>query len=170
MEWTDVLQQHRVRNRANNPPKEQRLLDAARQQISSTGTGSDMEDENENDKNGDNEGDACGDDSESAGKLDGNPKVLKYYSSAGAWVTAIGKAKEMFRRFTMLYNLFPLRDSHLQDAARILSKAVADLKEEDPTLMFDQSRFFDFNSFTISSLSTVFHQNRDMNIVVSCII
>lgn len=125
-----------------------------------------MEDDNESDKNGDNEGD----DSESTGKSDGNPKVLKYYSSAGAWVTAISKAKEVFRRFTMLYNLFPLRDSHLQDAARVLSKVVADLKEEDPTLIFDPSKFFDSNSFSaVSSLSTVFHQNRDMNIVVSYI-
>jgi len=63
--------------------------------------------------------------------------VLKYYSSSGVWATAITKAKEVFRRFTMLSNLFPLRDSHLQDAAGILSKVIADLKEEDTTLVFD---------------------------------
>jgi len=151
---TDVLQQHRARNRANKPPNEQRLLDAARQQLNGTGTDSDKED----DDNGD-------DDSESLSSKtnsDGNPKALKYYSSSGAWVTAITKAKEVFRRFTMLYNPFPLRDSHLQDAARILSKVIADLKEEDTTLIFDRRKFFHYILFIILYL-----QNRDMNIVVS---
>lgn len=161
---TDVLQQHRVQNRANNAPKERQLLDAAKQHLQVTSAGSDNEDEDRDNINNNDDDD---DDNEpSKTKFDRNPKVLKYYSSSGVWVTAISKAKEVFRRFTMLYNLFPLRDSHLQDAARILSKAIADMKDEDPTLIFDRSKFFYFNLFIISSLSTEFLQTRDMNIVV----
>lgn len=165
MQWVDlndVLQQHRVRNKANKPPKEQQLLDAARRQLEDTGADSDNDDE-------DKDKDKDGDDNESTTKSDGNPKTLKYYSSSGVWVTAITKAKEVFRRFTMLHNLFPLRDSHLQDAAMILSKVIADLKEEDTTLIFDPSKFFYYNlfiDFIILSWFIEYHQNRDMNIVV----
>lgn len=147
MEWkdlTDVLEQHRVRNRANKPPREQQLIDAAQRHLQGTGTRSDTEDDNGNEIDNDNDED----DGESVRKkLEGNPKVLKYYSGGGAWVTAINKAKEAFRRFTIVYNLFPLRDSHLQDATRILSEAIADLKEEDPNLVFDRSKCFKFNLF-----------------------
>jgi hypothetical protein len=31
----------------------------------------------------------------------------------------------------MLYNLFPSRDAHLQDAARILSKVIADERSDE---------------------------------------
>lgn len=158
LQWqdvTDVLQEHRTRNRANKPPKDQPLLDAARKQLA----GPDSDKEDDEDDNGD-------DDDDDKTNSNGNPKTLKYYSSSGVWVTAITKAKEVFRRFTMLSNLFPLRDSRLQDAAGILSKVIADLKEEDTTLVFDRRKFFYYHLFTILSLSTEYHQNRDMNIVV----
>jgi len=133
----DVLQEHRARNRANKPPNDQRLLDAAKKQL----TGPD--DDDEGDEGDDANDDNVDDDSESPKtNSNGNPKTLKYYSSSGVWVTAITKAKEVFRRFTMLSNLFPLRDSHLQDAAGVLSKVMADLKDEDPTLIFDRRKFF----------------------------
>jgi len=165
-EWgdvTDLLQQHRARNRANKPPNEQRLLDAARQQLNGTCADSDKEEDDDNNDDDDNESPSP------QTNLDGNrdPKALKYYSSSGVWVTAITKAKGVFRRFTMLYNLFPLRDSHLQDAATILSKVIEDLKEEDTTLVFDRRKFFYYNLFIILNLSIEYSQNCDMNIVVS---
>jgi hypothetical protein len=53
---------------------------------------------------------------------------VAYYPSC--WRESIDRAKEKFRHFTMLYNLFPGRDNHLQDAARILSKIVAEEKSD----------------------------------------
>jgi hypothetical protein len=43
---------------------------------------------------------------------------------------AIVQAKSAFRRYTALEFLFPLRDSHLEEAELILSKAVVDLKKK----------------------------------------
>jgi hypothetical protein len=57
-----------------------------------------------------------------------NPKTAGHYPEC--WREAIDRAKEQFRRFIMLYNLFPGRDAHLQDAARILSKVIADERSE----------------------------------------
>lgn len=57
-----------------------------------------------------------------------DPKTAGYYPEC--WREAIDRAKEQFRRFVMLYNLFPSRDAHLQDAARILSKVIADERSE----------------------------------------
>ena len=140
---TDVLREHRARNRANKPPKDQVLLNAVERQIA--GTASDQGDDE--DGNDDVEDDV--EDSGPKTNSDANPTALKFYSGSGVWVTAITKAKEVFRRFTMLFNLFPLRDSHLQDATEILSKVIADLKEEDPTLIFDRRKFVYYHLFII---------------------
>jgi hypothetical protein len=155
---TDVLQEHRARNRVNKPPKDQVLLDAVERQVAGTVSDEEHDDGRDN-----------GDDEDGHPKTNSNadPKALKFYSSSGTWVTAITKAKEVFRRFTILFNLFPLRDPHLQDAAGILSKVIADLKEEDLTLIFDQRKFVCYHLFIILPLSTEYVQNRDMNIIVS---
>ena len=57
-----------------------------------------------------------------------NPKTAGHYPEC--WREAIDRAKEQFRRFVMLYNLFPSRDAHLQDATRILSKVIADERSD----------------------------------------
>ena len=134
LQWedvTDVLQEHRARNRANKPPNDQPLLDAAKKQLAGA-------DNDEDDDDNDN----VYDDESSKTNSNGDPKTLKYYASSGVWITAITKAKAEFRRFIMLSNLFPICDSHLQDAAGVLSKVMADLKEEDTTLIFDRRKFF----------------------------
>jgi hypothetical protein len=138
-----VVNDHRVRNRANKPPSGQRLLDAVKQQHGvSNGEGS-IGERNE----GDDEEEDDDDDDETTSqtravrhsKSDGTakPTTARYYP--GSWGMAINEAKTHFRRFTMLHNLFPLRDSHLADAAMILSKVITDMKSEDT--MFDQSKF-----------------------------
>jgi hypothetical protein len=62
--------------------------------------------------------------------------MVKFYP--GAWSAAIMDAKNAFRRFAILYNLFPVRDSHLSDAAIILSKVIAESKNEG--VVFDPSK------------------------------
>ena len=43
-----------------------------------------------------------------------------------------------FRRYTMLEHLFPLIDTHLEDAELILSKTVTDMKKK---VAFDSGEF-----------------------------
>jgi len=66
----------------------------------------------------------------------------------------------------MLYNLFPGRDIHLQDAAVILSRIVA--KEKSEGKKFHPGKFFISVMYHSNSSSCIdYKQNRDMNIVVS---
>lgn len=124
---------HRTRNRANKPPSEQQLLDAARYQLwdaaradtdpKCDGPQEDAEDEEESVESYETRTRA-----RRHKPKDPDPKTAAYYPSC--WRESIDRAKEKFRRFTMLYNLFPGRDNHLQDAARILSKIVAEEKSD----------------------------------------
>ena len=65
-----------------------------------------------------------------------DPKTAGHYPDC--WREAIDRSKEQFRRFVMLYNLFPTRDAHLQDAARFLSKVIADERSNEKP--FNQSK------------------------------
>ncbi|KAF8804083.1 hypothetical protein BYT27DRAFT_7259532 [Phlegmacium glaucopus] len=125
----DVLNDHRARNRPNKPPNEQQLLNAAKHQLQGPNNSSTHMSDVEA------EGDT-GDEEEGTG----------YYPDC--WREAIDRAKEKFRCFTMLYNLFPGHDDHLRDAAMILSKIVAEEKSEGKMFHPD------------------YEQNQDMNIVV----
>jgi hypothetical protein len=139
-----VVNDHRARNRANKPPSQQRLLDAAKKQlgvsngegiIGEHNEGDDEEDEDDDDDDEDTSRTRAVRHSKSDGTA--KPTTARYYP--GSWGMAINEAKTDFRRFTMLHNLFPLRDSHLADAAMILSKVITGMKSKDT--MFDQSKF-----------------------------
>jgi hypothetical protein len=157
---SDVLNDHQARNRPNKPPSQQQLLEAAKRQLQSTPN---------NEMSGE---DSDGEDSQMDGSrgsrksnVNVSPITAGYYPHC--WREAIDRAKERFRRFIVLHDLFPARDTHLQDAAMILSKVIADEKASGK--IFDPGRglipiIYDSNSFT---LVTEFEQNRDMNIVVS---
>jgi len=120
----DILDDHRRQNRPNKTPSQQQLLNAAKRQLQGTNNAGDSDVEDSQ--------------SEEEGSLrtrarrhkpaEANPKTAGHYSEC--WREAIDRAKEQFRRFVMLYNLFPSRDAHLQDAARILSKVIADERSE----------------------------------------
>ena len=78
-----------------------------------------------------------------------DPKTARHYPEC--WREAIDRGKEQFRRFVMLYNLFPSRDAHLQDTARILSKVIADEKS-DGKLFNPRKSLFTINYGSNSSL------------------
>jgi hypothetical protein len=146
---TDVLDHHRARNRPNKPPSQERLLDAARRQLGISddeGGGEDKADDGEEDKAGDGEEEEAEEDEDDGGrkravrhsKSDGTVKATtaKYYT--GSWKAAILRAKSAFRRYTVLQYLFPLRDSHLEEAALILSQTVTTMEGK---VAFDPSEF-----------------------------
>ena len=72
-------------------------------------------------------------------KSDGTvkPTTVKYYNGT-AWKPALIRAKLAFRCYTILEHLFPLTDTHLEDAELILSKTVTDMKKR---VTFDSSEF-----------------------------
>jgi hypothetical protein len=120
----DVLDDHRARNRPNKPPSQQQLLNAAKRQLQ----GTDNADVSDVDNNEDEEG-TRRTHTRRHKPAETDPKTAGHYPEC--WREAIDRAKEQFRRFVMLYNLFPSRDTHLQDAARILSKVIADERSEE---------------------------------------
>jgi hypothetical protein len=127
-----VLEGHRARNRPNKPPNPDLLLAAAQRQLDHP--------DGEGGPVSENEGSEDEDESSRAprhSKSHGiaKPTSVKYYP--GAWSAAIIDAKNAFRRYTILHNLFPVRDSHLPDAAMILSKVIAALENEG--IVFDSS-------------------------------
>jgi hypothetical protein len=142
---TDVLQDHRARNRANKPPDQEQLLAAANRQLQGVSNENEEDDDEEDDDEEEHEEETADGSiraqrhSKSNGEA--KPTTARYYP--GAWRVAIIKAKTLFRRFVVLHNLFPLRDLHLQDAATILSKTIADLKSkatEDNPIVFDPGK------------------------------
>ena len=158
---TDVLNDHRMRNRANKPPSQQHLLNAAKHQLQQYpdtdnegehgGKGGEDEEEHGGEVREDEE-DSNGADSRSEedeerltkratrnSKSDGtiSPKTAGYYPDS--WRAAIDRAKEHFRCFTFLQNLFPSRDLNLADAEEVLSKVIADTKAKKK--LFDHSKF-----------------------------
>jgi hypothetical protein len=124
VEWDDardILVDHRSRNRPNKPPSQQQLINAAKHQLRSTpsANGTDNNEEEEETRQTH---------SRRHKPEEPNPKTAGHYPEC--WREAIDRSKEQFRRFLMLYNLFPSRDTHLQDAARILSKVIEDEKSK----------------------------------------
>ena len=65
------------------------------------------------------------------------PSTVKYYNGT-TWKPALIHSKVAFRRYTMLEHLFPLIDTHLEDAELILSKTVTDMKKK---VAFDSGEF-----------------------------
>jgi hypothetical protein len=125
----DVLDDHRAQNRPNRPPNQQRLLQAARHQLEGAGN-TDVFDIDLNGNADDNEDEEDGKEDDTGKRTrrhkpeEASPKTARHYPEC--WREAIDRGKEQFRRFVMVYNLFPGRDAHLPDAARILSKVIAD--------------------------------------------
>ena len=141
-----MLDNHRARNKPNKPPSAERLLDAGRHQLGISrgeeGEGEDGEGEEGEGEEGKSDDDES---SESRGrairhsKSDGTVKATtaKYYDGT-AWKTAIIQGKLAFRRYIILQYLFPLTDSHLEEAELILSKIIADLQ---PKVSFSSGEF-----------------------------
>ena len=133
----DVLNDYRERNRPNKPPSQQQLLNAAQRQLQGTGNRDISDLDSSADNNEDGEEGTRRTHARRHKPEEANPKTAGHYPEC--WREAIDRAKEQFRRFVMLYNLFPSRDAHLQDAARILSKVIADERSEGK--LFNPSRF-----------------------------
>lgn len=138
----DILDDHHAKNRPNNPPSQQLLINAARRQLRSTpDADADTNASNVGGGTDDNEDEEGGPSPKRSGRHkpeEANSKTAGHYPAC--WREAIDRSKEQFRRFVMLYNLFPNRDTHLQDAARILSKVIADERSEGKP--FNPSRSF----------------------------
>jgi hypothetical protein len=127
-----VLDTHRVRNKPNNPPSAEQLLDAGRHQLDINNEGG--EDHKSDDEEEDEDEDEDNPTSKRAirhSKSDRSvkPTTAKYYDGT-AWKMAIIQAKVAFRRYVMLQYLFPVTDPHLEEAELILSKMVTDLKQK----------------------------------------
>jgi hypothetical protein len=120
----DILDDHRARNRPNNPPNQQQLLNAATRQLQGSGNANVSDVDGDTDNNEDEEEGIPRTHARRHKPVETDPKTAGHYPEC--WREAIDRAKEHFRRFVMLYNLFPSRDAHLQDATRILSKVIAD--------------------------------------------
>ena len=65
--------------------------------------------------------------SKSRGEI--SPQSLKYYE--GSWQEALRMAKQRFRCYTILYNVFPVRDIHLPEATQIIARVVEDMKDPE---------------------------------------
>ena len=120
----DILDDHRAQNRPNKPPSQQQLLNAAKRQLQ----GASNTDVSDVDNNEDEEEGTCQVHAHQHKPAEVDPKTAGHYPKC--WREAIDHAKELFRHFIMLYNLFPNRDTHLQDAARILSKVIANERSD----------------------------------------
>jgi hypothetical protein len=126
-----VLDTHRARNKPNNPPSAERLLEAGRHQLDINNEGGEgCKSDGEEDEDED-EDDPTGKRAIRHSKSDGSvrPTTARYYDGT-AWKTAIIQAKVAFRRYVMLQYLFPVTDPHLEEAELILSKTVTDLKQK----------------------------------------
>ena len=130
-----MLVDHRARNKPNNPPSAEQLLRIAKDQL---GVDEEEDKEDELDEAGsDNEAEDEGEDVPTRkhatrnSKSDGTVKLttVKYYNGT-AWKLALICAKLAFHHYTMLECLFPLTDTHLEDAELILSKTVTDMKNK----------------------------------------
>lgn len=128
-----MLDQHRARNNPNKPPSAEQLSAAKHHQL-----GVDDElDKSGSDNDADNSEESEGEDVPTRkraarnSKSDGTvkPTTIKYYNGT-AWKPALIRAKQAFRRYTMLENLFPLTDTHFADAELILSKTVTHMKKK----------------------------------------
>ena len=128
-----MLDHHRSRNKPNNPPNAERLLSVAKDQL---GIDDNEDKEDELNEGGSNDEAEEGEDVPTRqratrnSKWDGTvkPTTVRYYNGT-AWKSALIRAKLAFRRYTMLNHLFPLTDTHFEDAELILSKTVADMKD-----------------------------------------
>jgi hypothetical protein len=140
-----VLGDHHAWNKPNNPPSAKQLLIIAKDQVGIDDT--DKEDELDG---GGSNNEAEGEESETENvptrkravrnsKSDGTikPMTVKYYNGT-AWKPALIRAKLAFRCYTMPEHLFPLTDTHLEDAEFILSKTVTDVKKK---VAFDSGEF-----------------------------
>jgi hypothetical protein len=129
----DVLNDHRIRNHANRPPSAKKLLASVQQQLADEIDDEEIADEEADDDDSDTEQSRQRTQRNSKSKGPAQPTILKYYD--GAWREALKTAKKKFRRFTMLYNAFPVRSKDLPSASQILSRVVDAMKDED--VVFD---------------------------------
>ena len=148
----DILHDHRAKNRPNNAPDQQKLFNAARRQLRGTGN-ADVSDFDSNPDNNEDEEEGTQRMRARRHKQDeAGPRTAGHYPEC--WREAIDRAKEQFRRFIMLYNLFPSRDAHLQDATRILSKVIADERSNEK--VFDPGK--SLVSIIYGSNSSLYHR------------
>jgi hypothetical protein len=126
----NVLEQHRKKNRANQPPKLARLAAAALHQAKI---------HNQDDENNlrESDDDQDGQDEEqdqratrhskSSGQT--KPDTLAYYKGTPWWAILMN-AKMKYRLHITLNHGFPDRDDHLCDARNILLEAIDEFKVE----------------------------------------
>jgi hypothetical protein len=148
VESRDVLAEHRKKNRANRPPKEQQLLDAAHQQLTVAAL-----DTMSNDGEDGYDEDSDSDESQRArrhskSKREVTPKCLAFYE--GSWREALKMAKLRFRRYVMLYNGFPILADHLPEAAQIIARVVEDMKQGEDHVIFDKGKHIS-NPFALAA-------------------
>lgn len=147
----DILNDHQAWNRPNKPPSQQQLLNAAKCQLQ----GASNTDVSDVDNNEDEEEGTRRVHAHRHKPAEADPKTAGHYPEC--WREAIDHAKELFRHFVILYNLFPNCDTHLQDAARILSQVTA--KERSEGKPFNPSKthisiIYDSNSSLCSKISS----------------
>lgn len=130
-ERVDVLADHRARNNTNKPPDVQHLDANGHPCGISASTENGDKDEGSNADEDEDEDDSSRKCAIRHSKCNGvaKPTTARYYDST-AWKTVIIQAKLAFRRYIMLQYLFPLIDSHLEEAEVILSTIIANLKQK----------------------------------------
>ncbi|KJA23490.1 hypothetical protein HYPSUDRAFT_201226 [Hypholoma sublateritium FD-334 SS-4] len=129
----DILQAHRLRNRAQKPPKSSHLKDSASRQTSSS---QNIAGPREND-NGDSQS-ANGESRSDSVKTPraprnskkptsgDNPETLGFYSPE--WASVLGEAQQRWQRHLILgrESPFPVRGEHLHEARRILTDVISE--------------------------------------------
>ncbi|KAF9528317.1 hypothetical protein CPB83DRAFT_932321 [Crepidotus variabilis] len=162
---TDVVSEHRQRNRANQPPSEERLLAAARKQLQSH-EGSESEDETdimtvapgggppEDNRDCRRTPPADEDENPNPGRFrrarnslnTGNtssPNNLAYYPEM--WKAAMQDAKLVFDKIILLETGFPTKEADLALASQCLSSVIAEFRDQGRVFEagFSQNRAMD---------------------------
>ena len=127
----NVLENHRTTNKARRAPTLEQLMNKNFQQ--DLNFDADHEPEN---KDTESDDEAEGGYSmrraarNSKGILDAKPTTLRFYSMLRGWPNVLIRAKKRFAVYISTINAFPECSEHLDDAAKILARAISDFEAQ----------------------------------------
>ena len=137
---TDVLEGHRVRNRAMHPPNI--MADEHQPGVDENCEGSDMGENREGSDTGENRDEAEGDEpsTQRARRYSKTPRnaepkstTMKYYPPR--WQAVLEIAKNNMRKHVALVNAFPRRDRDLKEATLILNNTITEYQRKEGNIL-----------------------------------
>ena len=80
-------------------------------------------------------------------RKENNPQAIGFYKAP--WNRALKLAKKAYHHLIFSEHGFPIRELHLGEASRLISRIVAEMRVEDPELVFEPGKVYIIFAYVI---------------------